>query len=106
MVLYDTKKQQILFVCHAQPGTKRVCLVGTFNDWQADRKRMTKVKDGSFRARLSLAPGRYEYKFVVDGQWLPDADAVEQVTNPFGSANSVAIVPEAGCGPDCCCCDE
>jgi len=37
-------------------------------------------------------PGRYEYLFVVDGQWLPDPNAKESVANPFGGRNSVLRV--------------
>ena len=43
---------------------------------------------------LELRPGRHEYLFVVDGQWLPDPNARESVQNPFGGKNSVLIVSE------------
>ena len=45
-----------------------------------------------------MAPGTYEYCFVVDGQWMPDPLARESVPNPFGGRNSilqVATSPEA-----------
>lgn len=109
MVLMDVKKNQVIFVCGIKPDAKRVYLVGTFNNWQENDRRMTKVRDGSFRARLTLAPGHYEYKFLIDGEWTYDPDAPEVVTNRYGTRNSVVVVPEAAaaCGPDCgCCCDE
>jgi len=42
--------------------------------------------------RLLLPPGRYEYKFVVDGVWMHNPDAGENVRNAFGSLNSVVEV--------------
>ncbi|MBI3875935.1 MAG: glycoside hydrolase family 13, partial [Verrucomicrobia bacterium] len=39
-----------------------------------------------------LAPGRYEYLFVVDGRWLSDPGADEAVPNRFGGWNSVREV--------------
>ncbi len=41
---------------------------------------------------LALLPGRYEYKFVVDGHWIPDPNALENVLNPHGTLNSVMEV--------------
>jgi hypothetical protein len=41
---------------------------------------------------LAVQPGRHEYLFVVDGQWVPDPKAPETVPNPFGGRNSVLVV--------------
>ena len=49
--------------------------------------------DGTgWKANVPLAPGRYEYRFVADGQWLSDPNAKESVGNDFGSTNSVLVV--------------
>jgi len=39
-----------------------------------------------------LTPGRYEYRFLVDGQWRNDPECAECVANPFGSENCVIHV--------------
>jgi hypothetical protein len=39
-----------------------------------------------------LPAGRYEYRFVVDGNWISDPCAKESVQNTFGSTNSVVVV--------------
>ena len=44
---------------------------------------------GSGRA---LRPGRYEYKFLVDAEWLADPAVAQTVCNQFGSLNSVIVV--------------
>lgn len=104
MVIFDVKKGEVVFVCNLNRAAKKVFLVGDFNNWQADAKRMTKVKDGSFRARLNLFPDRYEYQFLVDDAWLADPDAPDQTLNPYGTFNSVVTVSEPTCcGGDCDC---
>ena len=48
--------------------------------------------DGHWSITLDLAPGRYQYKFVVDEHWLPDLNAHENVPNEHGTLNSVIEV--------------
>ncbi len=47
---------------------KEVNLVGTFNNWNLFGTPMVKDDQGWY-CRLPLAPGRYLYKFFVDGVW-------------------------------------
>lgn len=75
----------------SMPQAQSVAVAGTFNNW--DTKRHPLQKDGTnWKTSVSLAPGRYEYRFVADGQWLNDPNAKETVGNDFGSTNSVLIV--------------
>ena len=53
---------------------------------------MKQKEDGYWEALLALAPGQYQYKFVVDGQWLHDPAAKKNLLNPHGSLNSVLEV--------------
>ena len=81
----------------AAPEAGEVFLAGEFNEWSATTTPMKRGSDGSWVATLELAPGRYEYKFVVDRQWIcePDCGGREGsscVPNPFGSLNSVVEV--------------
>lgn len=39
-----------------------------------------------------LAPGAYEYRFVVDGEWVTDPRSKETVANPFGGHNTILRV--------------
>jgi hypothetical protein len=39
-----------------------------------------------------LGPGRYQYKFLVDGEWIVDPAASQNVANAFGTLNSVLEV--------------
>ncbi len=71
------------------PQARRVNLAGTFNDWDTKKTSVKKAGDGTWVAKLSLKPGRYEYKFVVDGNWVNDPSCRACVPNAFGSHNCV-----------------
>jgi len=72
---------------------EHVYVCGDFNDWHPTSLRMIgNAEDSLWEKRLTLPPGRYEYKFVVDGNWLHDPDARENVPNIYGSLNSVVEV--------------
>ena len=75
-----------------RPGAKQVCVAGSFNGWKPERSPLVPLGDGRFVGDVTVDPGRYEYLFVVDGQWLPDPKAKETVQNPFGGTNSVLTV--------------
>lgn len=76
-------------------GAQEVCLSGDFNQWSPTALRMIRqgVSD-RWSKRLTLPPGRYQYKFVVDGEWVHDPEATENVCNHHGSLNSVMEVRE------------
>src|SRR6266850_7451909 len=77
-----------------KPGAKQVAVAGSFNDWKPERSPLVQIGNGRWVGDLAVKPGRHEYLFVVDGQWLPDPNAKESVANPFGGTNSVLIVSE------------
>lgn len=53
---------------------------------------MKRHDDGHWEATVELAPGRYEYKFVRDGEWIHDPTAQHHVWNQHGTLNSVIEV--------------
>src|SRR4051812_24304758 len=61
---------------------RTVCVAGSFNQWQPEKTPLAPVGDGRWVGELNVTPGRYEYLFVVDGQWLTDPNAKETVQNP------------------------
>ncbi len=69
-------------------GTLEVA--GSFNDWDPSRTPMKKEKSGDrFSCRFRLKPGTYEYKFVLDGEWIADDANPNFTANDFGTLNSV-----------------
>ena len=73
-------------------GGEKVIVTGDFTQWSQEGIAMKPVSKGKFRTMLKLAPGTYQYRLLVDGKWANDLDADEQVSNPFGTENSVLIV--------------
>lgn len=82
----------VTFTVHAEKG-KAVYVAGEFNDWNPTAKKMAyKAKDGIYAATVKLAPGTYQYKFVIDGTWAADPENVDSVQNDQGTFNSVVTV--------------
>ena len=73
-------------------GAKQVSLCGDFNGWSPTATAMRRDSSGHWETTVDLAPGRYQYKFVADGQWIPDPLAHENVWNQHGTLNSVIEV--------------
>jgi 1,4-alpha-glucan branching enzyme len=71
------------------PGAKSVAVTGSFCGWSPEGHPLCHDTDGIWKATLTLRPGRYEYRFLVDGQWWDDPTCDERVPNPFGSQNCV-----------------
>jgi len=74
------------------PGAERVQVVGDFTHWQQSPINLKPEADGLWQASVSLPPGTYHYRFLVDGQWRDDPECTLRVANPFGSENMVREV--------------
>ncbi|KAL1355126.1 hypothetical protein AAHE18_05G092000 [Arachis hypogaea] len=70
----------------------QVYLVGSFDGWSTQRK-MEKSNTGMFSLNLQLYPGKYEIKFIVDGEWKVDPLRPIVVTNK-GYENNLLEVPD------------
>lgn len=73
-----------------------VSVAGAFNDWNASRHPLQDADgDGVWEVEVFLTPGRYLYKFVIDGEWIADPDAAQTEPDGQGGVNSVLLVTEA-----------
>ena len=77
---------------HAAPHAEDVFVAGDFNRWHPADLRLRRDESGSWKVQLWLALGRYEYRFIVDGEWQDDPHASIRVPNEFGSSNCVLEV--------------
>lgn len=78
---------------HPKLPPAELSLAGDFNGWEPDRGvRLLQSVDG-WEKRLTVPPGRYEYKFLMEGIWTPDPWNPRHVFNPHGTENSVIEVP-------------
>jgi glycosidase len=87
--------QRAVTFSHSAPGAAKVSLAGEFNGWSDAANPMTN-QDGTWTLTLNLAPGSYQYKFVVDGAWKQDPNNPEAVPDGFGGNNSVLKVGDGG----------
>jgi 1,4-alpha-glucan branching enzyme len=74
------------------PQAKKVTLAGSFNKWDVKAVSAKKDSKGNWMAKVSLKPGRHEYKFLVDGSWWNDPHCNSCVPNSFGTKNCVIEV--------------
>lgn len=81
----------VLFV---QPITQGISLAvaGDFNSWTPVPMRRNESL-AVFELCLPIAPGRRQYRLVIDGRWVPDSFNPVTEPNPFGELNSVIDVP-------------
>ncbi|MDP3920932.1 MAG: isoamylase early set domain-containing protein [Candidatus Omnitrophota bacterium] len=80
--------KQVVFQFYA-PQADKVELAGTFNDWNPSDNPLERDKKGKWTVKLKLAPGCYEYRFLIDDTWHNDQSPVKCVPNAFGSWNCV-----------------
>ncbi|HEY1717885.1 MAG TPA: glycogen-binding domain-containing protein [Verrucomicrobiae bacterium] len=74
------------------PSAKSVKLAADFTDWEKFPIDMIKTESGVWFTDVPLSPGRYSYRFIVDGLWRDDPRPALRVSNPFGTANAVLNV--------------
>ena len=87
-------KQKVTFSLTA-PEAMSVLLAGDFTNWQEAPVVLKKLKSGLWKTTVSLAPGRYQYRFLVDGEWRDDSSCALRQANDFGGENCVCIVQGA-----------
>ncbi|MDX1765111.1 MAG: glycogen-binding domain-containing protein, partial [bacterium] len=85
-------KSGILFSFKA-PDVRSLKLVGDFNNWTPDGSAdLERREDGTWHKVLPLSPGKYHYKFIVDGEWKEDPANPKVSVNDFGGVDSVIEV--------------
>ncbi|MDR5589469.1 isoamylase early set domain-containing protein [Christiangramia sp. SM2212] len=82
---------KITFCLPAKEATK-VEVAGDFNDWSLTE--LKKYKNGKFIGQFTLpVDNEYQFKYIVDGEWVNDAEADDYKWNDFAASdNSVVIV--------------
>jgi len=80
--------RKIMFNLSA-PEAKDVFVVGDFNNWTPDENSRMRLDKNAWKKEMPLEPGRYHYRFVVDGEWRDDPDNPKKESNPFGDTNSL-----------------
>ena len=84
--------KKVTFTVHAEAG-QNVRLAGSFTDWETKAKKMRFRKaNGIYSATVELAPGEYQYTFIIGDKWATDDQNAEFVPNDKGTFNSKLVV--------------
>jgi serine protease AprX len=86
-------KDGVTFLLHDDEA-RHVAIVGSWDEWRSPGLEARLTRPGLFRAmRPPLPPGRYAYKFVLDGErWLADPANPMKSPNGVGGFDSVLVV--------------
>lgn len=88
-----SKTCRVTFKLPEDVKAKKAHLVGDFNDWDKQSHPMRKLKKGDFSLTISLDPGKYRFRYWLDGErWENDWEADAYLPNSFGSEDSVVEV--------------
>lgn len=82
----------VIFYLRGYKNANRVMLAGSFNQWDPSTLYM-KQTDSGWILPVKLLPGKYWYKFIVDGRWMIDNDNKIQENDGLGNTNSIYFVP-------------
>lgn len=86
----DGQRPKVRDFILSAPEARDVYLVGDFNGWRiAEESKLWDCGKGRWQKRILLPPGRYRYKFVIDGKWMPDPSNLVAEPNPFGGVDSI-----------------
>ncbi|MBA3463069.1 MAG: hypothetical protein H0T46_24140 [Deltaproteobacteria bacterium] len=69
-----------------------VALTGSFVSWAGTAPpavAFTKGGDGAWTGSHDFVAGMHQYKYIVDGSWIPDPTNPNQIDDGFGGKNSV-----------------
>lgn len=81
----------VLFTYYS-PKASQVYVVADFNEWKAGDLPMVNIEGtGMWQRLVPLKKGRYEYKFLVDGQWVRDPGNPYRTANEYGENSLVEI---------------
>jgi chromosome partitioning protein len=89
----DVSSREVTFAFEA-PEAEHVLLVGDFNEWTPDGSEMEPI-GGIWTKVIKLAPGRYRYRYVVDGQWQNDPSNAAIEPNSYGGNDSILVMDDA-----------
>ena len=84
-------KGNTTFRLKGHPNARVVAVAGSFNDWNQSKVLCGKESD-EWVCRIDLAPGKYTYKFIIDGDWILDPANPDTEDDDRGLTNSVLVV--------------
>ncbi len=88
---YLKTKCKVTFSIDAKEANN-VSLVGSFNNWSQEEVPLKKLKSGVFKGTVDLAKDTsYEFRYIVDGVYVNDAEADDYAWNDYAGAENCVI---------------
>ncbi len=88
---FAVKDSMVTFSLAGRTNANQVLLAGNFTDWQQGAVPMIRNENG-WSIPVKLKPGKYLYKFIVDGKWMTDPANSNTENDLEGNNNSVFYV--------------
>jgi len=82
------KRQKVTFIFESTEA-REIFVSGDFNNWSLKTHPMENEGNGRWKKTMMIHQGRYEYKFLADGQWISDPQNDQICPNSFGTYNNV-----------------
>jgi hypothetical protein len=73
---------------------KEVLVTGSFIGWSPQGEKLQKGDGDLWSVLLKIEPGYYQYKFIVDGNWIPDPKNDWKINDGGDNFNSLIKVGE------------
>ena len=89
---FGVKDSVVCFFLRGNTTAKRVNLSGNFINWSPDALSMNKT-DSGWITYVKLGPGKYWYKFIIDGNWITDLDNSITEADDQRNINSIFFIP-------------
>jgi chromosome partitioning protein len=88
----QSAKREIVFSIEAM-GKSIVQIAGDFNNWVPEPLYLKEVQGRRVWSKaISMKPGSYSYKYLVDDHWLPDPANNRLIDDSYGGMNSIIDV--------------
>ncbi|SHJ30665.1 hypothetical protein [Aquimarina spongiae] len=88
---YPDDSGNVTFTLGGHEDARKVILSGSFNKWNEHLFKMKRTED-CWSITLKIRPGEYQYKFIIDGEWIEDPVNPDKRRNEFHGYNSVVHV--------------
>jgi hypothetical protein len=89
----DDGVQKPVTLRYEDRNANSVSVIGTFNGWSPEHSRMRRTPTGIWEITLSLRPGKYAYRFLINNrQQVLDPKNTYEEPDGYGGKNSVIFV--------------
>lgn len=85
--------RKLVTFSYVDPDARSVAVIGSFNGWSPEHAGMKKMAGNRWEITLTLAPGKYIYRFLVNNRrHILDPMCAYQESDGYGGKNSVLFV--------------